>query len=193
MEEEKVQSFSKAQSLSDEELVASSIKDGKFFTTLVGRYKEKFFYYLKSFTGFGSDEVEDVVQASFIKIYLNLNAFDGKLKFSSWAYRIVHNEAIDEMRRQKRRQATNISELDIPDETSLAQELDIKFEKEKIVHVLSEIKEDYREVLILRFFEHKEYKEISDILKKPIGSVCTMVARAKKIFKDKYEKYVKRS
>jgi RNA polymerase sigma-70 factor, ECF subfamily len=182
-------SFSSPQDLSDEDLAVLAVKDGAFFTPLVSRYKEKFFYYLKSFTGFGSDEAEDVVQASFIKIYLNLNGFDRKLKFSSWAYRIVHNEAIDEMRRQKRRPVLDISELSIPDKTSLAEELDIKFEKEKVAAVLSSMKSDYREVLALRFFEHREYKEISDILKRPLGSVCTMIARAKKTFKDKYERY----
>jgi RNA polymerase sigma-70 factor (ECF subfamily) len=45
---------------------------------------------------------------------------------------------------------------------------------------LSEIDEKYREPLILRFFEHKEYDEISDILQIPIGSVGTLIHRGKK-------------
>lgn len=174
---------------SDEELVKMALKDGKFFAPLVSRYKEKFFYYLKSFTGFREDETEDVIQASFIKIYTHLNSFDDKLKFSSWAYRIVHNEAIDELRRQKRGHAPIYFELDIPDDSSLAEEMDKRLEKEKIVAALKEVKDEYREVLVLRFFEHREYKEISDILQKPLGTVCTMIDRAKKQFKTKYEKY----
>ena len=65
-----------------------------------------------------------------------------------------------------------------------------KIEKEKVALVLQELKEEYREILILRFFDHKEYREISDILKKPMGTISTMINRAKKQFKTKYKKYV---
>ncbi len=177
---------------SDEELLELSLENTAYFSLLVKRYKEKFFYYLKRFAGFRNDDIEDVIQNSFIKIYKNLNNFDPKLKFSSWAYRIVHNEAIDEIRRQKRNNLPLLPELEIPDEDiNLSEELDIKLEKEKIKKVLKELKEEYREIIVLRFFEHKEYKEISDILKKPIGTICTQIDRAKKQFKDKYQKYVK--
>ncbi len=176
---------------SDEELVEKSLSDNNFFALLISRYKEKFFYYLKRFTGFDSDEVEDVVQNSFIKIYINLNNFNKDLKFSSWAYRIVHNEAIDEIRRKKRGSLPLFSDFDIPSDFDLLENIDGKIEKEKVALVLKEVKEEYREILILRFFEHKDYKEISDILKKPMGTISTMINRAKKQFKTKYEKYVK--
>ncbi len=176
---------------SDEELVELSLKDNMFFALLIKRYKEKFFYYLKRFTGFRAEELEDVIQASFIKIYTNLNSFNKNLKFSSWAYRIVHNEAIDEIRRQKRGHLPLFPELEIPDDFDLSAEIDEKLAKDKVKLVLQELKDEYREVLVLRFFEHKEYREISDILKKPMGTVATMIDRAKKQFKVKYEKYVK--
>lgn len=177
---------------SDEELLKLSLGDNNFFTFLVNRYKEKFFYYLKAFAGFRNDEIEDVIQNSFIKIYKNLNNFDSKLKFSSWAYRIIHNEAIDEIRRQKRSNLPLFPELEIPDEKSdLISDLDEKLEKKVVLAVLQELKEDYREVLVLRFFEDKDYKEISDILRKPLGTVSTLINRAKIQFKNKYKKYVR--
>jgi len=178
-----------AEDLSDEELAARAVYDSKFFTFLVTRYKEKFFYYLKSFAGFHDDEAEDVIQVAFIKIYKNLNNFDRRLKFSSWAYRIVHNEAIDELRREKRSQSVALDYLEIPDTVVLAEEIDKKLEKEIVIKTLKDLKAEYREVLVLRFFAHKEYKEISDILQKPIGTVGTLIDRAKKQFKDKYQKY----
>jgi RNA polymerase sigma-70 factor (ECF subfamily) len=45
----------------------------------------------------------------------------------------------------------------------------------------------YREVLILKFLEEKDYKEISDILEKPMGTVATLISRAKKQFREKTE------
>ena len=61
---------------------------------------------------------------------------------------------------------------------------DLKFDKtinaEEVNKALGLIDEKYREPLILRFFEHKEYDEISDILQIPIGSVGTLIHRGKK-------------
>jgi len=177
--------------LSDEDLAVLALEDSKFFTPLVTRYKEKFFYYLKSFAGFHDDEAADVIQSAFIKIYKNLNNFDKQLKFSSWAYRIIHNEAIDELRRCRRNQVLTLDGLEIPDFVNLDEEIDKGLDKAKVTKALKDLKDEYRQILILRFFEQREYKEISDILQKPIGTVGTMIDRAKKQFKDKYQKYVR--
>ena len=50
---------------------------------------------------------------------------------------------------------------------------------------LLEIDEKYRSVLILRFFEHREYDDISDILRIPVGSVGTLIHRGKSQLKKK--------
>lgn len=177
--------------LSDEELVVLSLQAEKFFAELIARYKGAFFRYLKRFVGFKDDELEDVMQKSFIKIYYHLNSFNPKLKFSSWAYRIVRNEAIDELRRKNRDFLPLLSDFDVSDNSSLEEDLDRILEKEKVKLVLAELRDKYREVMILRHFEHLDYQEISDILEKPIGSVCSLLNRAKKEFKLKYEKYAK--
>ena len=56
----------------------------------------------------------------------------------------------------------------------------------EISAVLTKLKPIHREVLVLRFFEEKSYEEISDILKKPNGSVATLIYSAKKELKEKY-------
>jgi RNA polymerase sigma-70 factor (ECF subfamily) len=51
----------------------------------------------------------------------------------------------------------------------------------EVVHqALQKLEQKYTEVLLLRFFEHKDYDEISDILQIPIGSVGTLIHRGKK-------------
>ncbi len=179
-------------SYSDEQLLQLSLDNDIYFSIIIKRYKEKFFYYLKAFTGLRDDDLEDIVQDSFIKMYRNLNSFNPKLKFSSWAYRIVHNQAIDDIRRRKKDNLALLPEMEIfDDKNDLIVDLDLKFQKNIVSQVLQELKREYREVLVLRFFKHQEYKEISDILRKPIGTVCTLISRAKADFKDKYQKYVK--
>jgi RNA polymerase sigma-70 factor (ECF subfamily) len=52
---------------------------------------------------------------------------------------------------------------------------------EKVKGCISQLPIKYREVLILRFIEEKEYEEIMDILKKPKGSIATLIARGKEM------------
>jgi len=49
--------------------------------------------------------------------------------------------------------------------------------------MLNKLDDKYKEVLVLKFLEEKDYKEISDILQKPLGTVATLINRAKKQFK----------
>jgi RNA polymerase sigma-70 factor (ECF subfamily) len=177
--------------LSDEELMQQSLSNPQAFATLIARYKGLFFRYLKSFSGLRDDEIEDVVQISFIKIYRNLKAFRTDLKFSSWAYRIIHNEAVDEIKRRRRQGSENELDLDLPDKISLVDQLDEKLERKKVLAVLKKMSPDYREILTLYFFEGQSYQEISDILRRPLGTVCTQINRAKKQFKELYQKYVR--
>jgi len=54
---------------------------------------------------------------------------------------------------------------------------------QKVAQVLEELDDKYQEVLILKYLEDKNYQEISDILKKPMGTIATLLSRAKQQFK----------
>ncbi len=64
------------------------------------------------------------------------------------------------------------------------QSIDADLLSQDINRMLNKLDKKYQEVLILKFLEGKSYKEISDILKKPMGTVATLVNRAKKQFRD---------
>ena len=66
----------------------------------------------------------------------------------------------------------------------IEKDLDLSLLRKELENVLAKMDIKYREVLILKFFEFKDYNEISDIIKKPIGTVGTLINRAKKQFKD---------
>lgn len=173
---------------SDEELAVLALKEESSFILLISRYKRRLFSYLRYLTRLGEDDIEDILQNIFIKIYYNLNDFDGGLKFSSWAYRIAHNEAISHLRKIKPSVSLSCESFgDIPDDCDISKELDIVFDNEKISKTVCEMDEKYREIIILKYFQQRDYKEISDILKKPMGTVATLVNRAKKQFKQKYQ------
>ena len=180
----------------DEELVKLTLKDREVFGELINQYQEKLFRYIRRISGISPEDAEDVLQEVFIKAYQNLNDFDASLKFSSWIYRITHNQAIDHFRKSKLRPTAADLDGEV-NEAMLAQliggldpvkELDNKILAGQIKKAFSSMDEKYREVLILKFLEGKDYKEISNIIKKPMGSVATLINRAKKQFQKEYGK-----
>lgn len=172
---------------SDEELVRKTLEDKNFFGELVDRYESKLRRYVARLGVRDPEDQSDVLQEIFLKTYRNLNGFDTSLQFSSWIYRIAHNEAVSWYRKKNVRPEGHL----IADSEELISFLSAKEDAQDVVfdtHInaqtvneaLMKIDEKYREVIILRFFEHKEYEEISDILKIPIGSVGTLLHRGKK-------------
>ncbi len=173
--------------LADEALVAVVLKTPNAFGEVVERYEAKLSRYIERLGVRVPDDKLDVLQEIFIKAYKNLNSFDGSFKFSSWIYRIAHNEAISWYRKQSVRPEGHLV-ADGEDIMLLIKDgmegAEVSFDKEINAHelerALKKIDEKYREVLVLRYFEHKEYEEISDILRIPIGSVGTLISRGKK-------------
>ncbi|HNX10587.1 MAG TPA: sigma-70 family RNA polymerase sigma factor [bacterium] len=175
--------------LTDEELAALALSDEAAFKLIISRYKDRLFYYLKRLTLLSSDDLDDILQQVFIKIYYNLNGFDSSLKFSSWAYRIAHNEAMNYFRKNKVKTEDLDKAVLADDLSDLEADMDRHLESETVKLVLAELDHKYREVLSLKYFAEKNYQEISDILAKPMGTVATLVNRAKKQFQDKYKIY----
>ena len=174
--------------MSDEKLVVLSLANEDDFLFLMKRYEEKLLKYIFKISGLGQDEAEDVLQEVFIKVFKNLNDFDPEMKFSSWIYRITRNQTISHFRKNKNFYSYLSSEENenllskLEGETDLAKELDKKILKDRVAEFLPQLDYKYREVLVLRFLEEKDYKEIAQIIKKPIGTVATLISRAKKSF-----------
>lgn len=169
-------------SLTDEQLVDHvRTKNRETFSYLIRRYEQKLRRYA---TYLVNDEelAHDAVQQSFIKAFINLNSFDSKKKFSSWLYRIVHNEAMSLVRKHKIHQT-----LETVFAVAADQNIEDDFVKQELTSNLhdcvSQIPMMYKEPLTLFYLENKSYEEISDILHIPVGTVGTRINRAKKMVK----------
>jgi RNA polymerase sigma-70 factor (ECF subfamily) len=175
---------------SDNELVALTLQEKSYFKCLMDRYEAKLKRYILRISSINLEEAEDILQDVFLKVYKNLNGFDQNLKFSSWIYRITHNEVISQHRKaQARPRLTEISEeiiKNIRSEFDLEREIHNTHLAGLISGALDGLKPAHREVLILKFFEEKSYEEISDILKKSTGTVATLIRAAKKEFKEQW-------
>jgi len=173
---------------SDEELVALTLKDQDFFSCLVERYEPKLRRYIQRISAATQEDTEDLLQEIFLKVYRNLRDFDQKLKFSSWIYRIAHNQVVSVWRKTKSRPPVIKFEADedflkfVAADEDLAGDTERKFANEDVRKMLENLDNKYKEVLVLKFLEEKSYEEISDILQKPLGTVATLINRAKKQF-----------
>ena len=180
--------------LTDEQLVQKSLKEVDFFALLVQRYEGPLRNYILRISSFSYMEVEEILQDVFLKVWENLREFDQSIKFSSWVYRITRNETISNYRKAKSRGIDKRSDLEeevfqnLPSQLDISQEIDHKLDAELIREVLNSLSEDYKEVLVLRFFEDMSYEEMSDILKKPSGTIATLLNRAKKSFLEALER-----
>ena len=177
-------------SKTDEELVSLTLQDQKHYLHLMKRYEAKIMRYILRLSSLSQDDAEDVAQEVFIKAYMNLHDFDVSLKFSSWLYRIAHNETISHFRRAKSRpQTLGLDDQDgdlidkLAADPELQRSIDRRSDAGLVRDVIDGLDPKYREVLILRFLEEKDYREISDILQKPMGTIATLINRAKSAFR----------
>jgi RNA polymerase sigma-70 factor, ECF subfamily len=183
-----------AENLSDEEVVKLILENQDYFLLIINRYQSKLHKFIMRLTNIDPEDAEDLLQEIFLKIYLNLNDFDQELKFSSWAYSIARNQVISNHRKLQVRAEGHSSSLDDESVEKLMSDIDIqknidaKLQKKKIMKVLDGLDEKYREVLVLKYLEEKNYKEISDIIKKRIGTVSSTINRAKELFKKELSK-----
>jgi RNA polymerase sigma-70 factor (ECF subfamily) len=178
----------------DEELVFLMAENQSFFLCIMKKYEQPLMRYIRRISNFSIEETEDILQEVFIKVYQNINDFDDSLKFSSWIYRITHNHVISKFRKYKSRPEGALFEItdeelnNISSEFDINKELDDKINKEVLSKILNNVDQKYREVLVLKFLEERDYKEISDIIKKPMGTVATLIKRAKKKMAEEIEK-----
>ena len=155
------------------------------FGELMTRYEAAFVRFAQRYTH-DEDDALDVVQEAFIKMYRNLNSFNLKRPFSSWAYRIVRNESLNWLRARKRLTFGETAEYILGQIMAIGSpelELVQAETQTQLKATFSAMPKNYAEPLRLHFIEEQSYKEISETLNIPVGTVGTRINRAKALFK----------
>lgn len=168
--------------LSDEELVEKIRKNDKeLYAKLVERYQSRLLRYA-FYLIHDKQKAADIVQESFIKAYINLQGFNIHKSFSSWIYRIVHNETMNYITKNKKFVSLP-KDFDYQSDENIEESL-IRSELQKETQeCLMNMPHLYREPLALYYIDEKSYAEISDILRIPMGTVATRINRAKVLMK----------
>jgi len=175
------------ETVTDENLVKNIQKGEKsLYSELIVRYQDKLLRYVRYLTN-SSEYSDDIVQESFIKVYKNINSFKTEMKFSSWIYRIAHNETINRVKKINfgfLSFGDDLSEDLFPDSSNIEADYEKEETVKKIDFTLDKLPLKYRDALTLYYIEDKSYEEISDILRISVGTVGTLIRRGKKKMKD---------
>lgn len=161
--------------------------DNSAFTFLQNKYEARIKNLIRRMIK-DQDDVNDLVQESFIKAYNALPNFQFGYNFSAWIYRIASNNCIDFLRK-RRFQKVSIDQpigdeenyINIKDEDLTPDiELISKERKNIINEAIDSLPENYKEIIELRHKKELDYKEIADILELPLGTVKAHLFRARK-------------
>ena len=184
------------QNLSDEQLVAKHIHgDKQAFDLLVQKHLSPIYNFVFKYVH-TTAAAEDVTQEAFIKIWKNINKFDPKYKFKTWAFTIAKNTALDHL---KKRGLVPFSRLDDPEQdytfesTLLSRELlpEAAFENIEqmalVGHALAKLPENQKKVLSLYYQQGFNFREIAAALKESINTIKTRHRRAVIFLKKHFE------
>lgn len=182
-----------AEADSDVELVKrAQNKDREAYRQLVERYQSRAYSLAFSILK-NKQDAEDVVQESFVKVYLSIGKFKGESSFYTWLYRIVRNMSIDVKRKLSREQVNqpDVESLNATDQVeansannsetfSPDYELLRKEKARRIAEVLNDISEEHRTVIILREVDGMDYQQIAQITGVSKGTIMSRLHYARK-------------
>ncbi len=171
--------------MSDEQLLIASITQPELFSELVGRYEKLFLNRITRMLG-NKDEAEDIVQETFVKIYIQAKRFEdrGENSFRSWAYTVLIRTALSYVRKLKRERLATVH-LDPEMAEALADTTDrfsLYVLRDEIISVLSRLPVTASRLLSMRFLEGLTYQEIAAQEGLSEGAVRTRLSRARREF-----------
>lgn len=153
--------------------------DQQAFEYLFTRYREAL---LRLFEQHLDDKTvaSDLLQETFIKVYLHLNSYSKTYTFGQWIYTIARNTLIDHIRRRA-------DDVSINEHFRSPQAMTPSPEESVIINqrhshfyaALEELSEEYRRIIVMRFIEEYSYEEIAEKLGRPLNTIKTQIRRAR--------------
>jgi RNA polymerase sigma-70 factor (ECF subfamily) len=162
--------------------------DRDAFNVLVADYSEMVFNLALRMVR-ARELAEDLTQEVFVKVFKGLPGFRGRSSLSTWIYRIAYNTAVSEMEKVRYRyETTDLDDLDstVKSDTAFAESsgdfldaIDRSETVQKLNHLIEELKPEQKWAMTLYYMGDKTYEEISEIMGAPMGTVKTLLFRAK--------------
>lgn len=171
----------------DQDLIQRCQKgDRQAFEPLFRRYRDQAYGYALGLVG-SPDEAMDLTQEAFVRAYQALKRFRPDAPFEPWFFRIVRNLCLNAIRNRKTWQTVSWdavgdlrSNVDGPSAAIEKREI-----QEAVWLAISDLAPDQREIIVLKDFQDRSYKDIAEILDVPLGTVMSRLYYARQALKVK--------
>ena len=174
--------------------------DKDIFKDIITKYNKSLINFIRFYTGL-KDECEDILQEVFIETYKSIKNFNRNSSFKTWLYGITINICRTYRRNHQKNlkfisnnseNSKNETLNSIPDFTYNPERIyTLKEEKEILFNILETLPEKYKSLIFLRDTECFSYKEISNLLNIPVGTVRSRIHNATVLILEKYQYYLK--
>lgn len=156
------------------------------FNELVDRYKNRLMNVIGRMLS-STEEAEDVVQETFVRVYQHRQSFNFKHCLSTWIYTIGLNLARNELRKRKKFKFYDISDMQ-GHESEFSVEPDLPSRLPEVLNeAIKTLPEKYRLAFLLRDVRELPYEEVAKILSVPLGTVKSRVNRARLMLREKLQ------
>ena len=154
--------------------------DQRALDQLLRREQPRIYAVCRRMTGDDADAL-DATQEALVAIVRGLARFDGRARFSTWAYRVATNACLDELRRRKRRPTPVDDELhpEQPVAGGEPETADRVADRLALDAALARLSPEFREVVVLRDVAGMDYAAIAETTGLPPGTVRSRIARAR--------------
>lgn len=149
--------------------------DHRAFQQLIERYQKEVRNLLLKLTGFNEQEVDDLAQETFIRVYKYLKTYKANAGFSTWLYRIAYNVYLEAQRKQAKKQSVE-SESALTSNYNPEAQLNSKMDAKTVLKVL---KPEEQVAIQLAYIEGMSHADIAKVLDCPLGTVKTHIKRGK--------------
>lgn len=150
-------------------------KKEKLFIENYKAYKDKIYTYFLYRVNFNREMAEDLTSEVFVKAFKNIDSFEQGRSFQSWIYAISRNHLFNYYR-----DCEKTISLDAAEEAAVEfrKAFAAKIDLELIIKKIYQMDDYCREVLLLRFVDGLDNKEIAECLEKEEGAIRTQISRA---------------
>lgn len=159
--------------ITDEDILAMinlPSKEELGFKQLVLKYQEVLYSHLKRMLD-NHDDVNDVLQNTFIKVFRNVKNFEAKSKLYTWIYRIATNEAITYLNKKKRNRVDSLDDHTYLNDVKSDTLADAEQISLILQNAIAKLPDKQKTVFLLRYYEEMSYQDISEILGTSIGGL----------------------
>ena len=153
--------------LYNEEIVLTGLRSSdpilqkKAFEQLVNYYSEKLYWHIRKMV-LSHDDANDLLQNTFIKVWMNIESFRGDAKLSTWLYKIAVNESITFLNKQRLQNKISIDDEDtfLSDKLETDSYFDGDEAELKLQKAILTLPEKQRTVFNMRYFDETPYGKL---------------------------------